>query len=207
MVTDGLNPLTLLLFLGLVGGSLAAGLVWLLAALTGRRPLARRIATLELAGLGAYAMLLAGASLFSRERVLARGDEKHLCEVDCHHAYAVVGVRSAETDGSGTSYVVTVRVRFDEETISAHRGMGPLTPNGRRLALIDDRGRRYPGSDADLHRTLIPGQSYTTDLTFNVPHGTTGLRLLLTSGDWETRLLINHENSLLHAKTIFRLDG
>ena len=205
MVTDGLNPLTVLLFLGLVGGSLAAGAAWLLTLLAGKPALATLILKLELAGLGAYAVLLLGAALTSRERVLVPGQEKHICEIDCHHAYSVIVVRSEQGTGGGTHYIVTVKVRFDEATISSHRGMAPLTPNSRRVALVDGRGRRYPGSHADLHRTLVPGESYRTDLAFDLPAGATDLRLLLASDDWETRLLIGHENSFFHAKTAFRL--
>lgn len=66
----------------------------------------------------------------------------------------------------GTRCVVTVKVRFDETTISPRRG---------------------------------------TDLVFELPPGAHDLRLLLASGDAETRPLIGHENSFFHGKTLFRL--
>jgi hypothetical protein len=51
-----------------------------------------------------------------------------------------------------------------------------------------------------LTQSLRPGESYFTDLVFDVPKDARGLRLLITEDDPETRLVIGHENSLLHKK-------
>jgi hypothetical protein len=56
-------------------------------------------------------------------------------------------------------------------------------------------------------RRLIPGESYTTDLAFEVPQKATGLRLVLRNADPETALIVGHENSLLHRRTTFHLPG
>jgi hypothetical protein len=50
-----------------------------------------------------------------------------------------------------------------------------------------------------------PGESYATDLVFDVPAGARGPQLILRSDDVETPFLIGHENSLLHGKTMFAL--
>jgi len=210
VVTDGLTPLTFLLFAGLVFGSVVV-LGGALVALLLKQPLwVRRLLWLEGAGLAAYAVLYLLASLTSHSRTLDLGQEKHICEVDCHLAYEVVGVRPAKTWGdreaAGMFYIVTVRVRFDSATISARRPRNvSLTPNGRSVAIVDGQGRRYPGSAEALRRALVPGESYTTQFVIDVPATATGLRLVLANGDWETRFMIGHENGWLHGTTTFRL--
>ena len=210
MVTDGLTPLTFLLFAGLVFGSVVV-LGGALVAFLLKQPLwVRRLLWLEGAGLAAYAVLYLLASLTSHNRTLDLGQEKHICEVDCHLAYEVVGVRPAKTwegrEAHGQFWVVTVQVRFDSATISARRPRDvSLTPNGRSVAIVDGQGRRYPGSAEALRRALVPGESYTTQFVIDVPTTAAGLRFVLASGDWETRLMIGHENSWLHGKTTFRM--
>src|SRR2546427_11776607 len=101
---------------------------------------------------------------------------------------------------------VAVKVRFDEETISAPRPRdATLSPNSRYVALVYGAGNQYPGSTEGLRRKLIPGESYTTDITFDVPPDARALRLVLRNDDPETSLIIGHENSLLHGKDTFAL--
>ena len=200
MITDGLNPLNFLAFVGLVLGGGAATLLGVFALVLNRRDVAKVIAGLALGGVGLYVALFLIAALTSKDRLLAVGDEKHICEVDCHLAYSVVGVTT-----QGGRYIVTVKVRFDETTIASHRGMAPLTPNSRYVALVDSQGRRYAGSTDALKRQLVPGESYTTDLVFDLPADARDPRLLLANDDIETTFLIGHENSWFHGKTTFRL--
>ena len=80
-----------------------------------------------------------------------------------------------------------------------------LTPNSRYVELIDTDGNQYPGSTDSLRPPLIPGESYTTDIAFEVPMKASGLRLILRNDDPETHVIIGHENSLLHGKTTFAL--
>jgi len=206
MVTDGLNPFTLLGFLGAVlgGGAIAAAYVG--ARIAGKAPLAKLALIVGSVGAGAYVLLFAFASLTSHDRVLAPGEEKHICEIDCHLAYSVAGVKT-EAGPSGTMrYTVTVKVRFDEETISSRRPKDlSLSPNSRFVALIDAAGTSYPGSTEGLKRRLLPGESYTTDIVFDVPTGAQGLHLVLRSDDFETPFVIGHENSIGHGKVTFAL--
>ena len=208
MITDGLNPFTILLFLGAV--LVAAGLIvaYVFAKVTKRDQIARVSVRVLLAGVVGYGVALLAVSALSHNRVLAPGEEKHICEVDCHLAYSVAAVK-AETLAQGrVRHVVTVRVRFDEQTIAPWRPKdASLSPNSRYVALVDAKGNRYPGSTEGLRRRLIPGESYTTDITFEVPAAAQDLRLLLRNDDAETALIIGHENSLLHGKTTFRLPG
>lgn len=214
MITDGLTPLGVLLLLGLVGGALALGVGVIAALLMDRGIWVKRLAVTGLCGGAAYVALLLGLSLASRTRILPLTVGKHICEMDCHSEYAVVGVRTDKHRGArataGEFYIVTVKVRFDSSTISPHRGMGPLQIGPRAVYVLDGRGRRYapePAGAADsLRHSIVPGQSYTTDLVFDLPADVTDPVLFIGAAagvpDW---LLIGSENSVLHKKTVFAL--
>src|SRR3989454_7890661 len=98
MVTDGLTPFTVLLFAGAVLAGVTLIVVHAIARIMKREPLARITLRLLLGGLGAYVVLFLGASLTSRDHVLPPGEEKHICEIDCHLAYSVVATQA----GGGT---------------------------------------------------------------------------------------------------------
>ncbi len=206
MVTDGLNPFAVLAFLGAVLGGGALAVAYVVARITGRAPLAKAALVVGAVGAGVYLLLFVIASVTSRDRLLASGEEKHICEIDCHLAYSVAGVKTEAVPSGGTRYTVTVKVRFDEATISSRRRKdASLSPNSRYVALVDAAGTEYPGSVDGLKRRLIPGASYTTDITFDVPAAAQGLRLILRNDDFETHFLIGHENSVFHGRTTFRL--
>jgi hypothetical protein len=206
MVTDGLNPFSLLVFLGAILGGGALVVAYVVARVAGRAPLAKIVLTVGGVGAGTYLLLFAIASITSRDRVLAPGEEKHICEIDCHLAYSVVGARTESNPAGGTRYTVTVKVRFDEETISSRRPKdATLSPNSRYIALLDSAGNYYPGSPEGLKRRLIPGEAYTTDIVFDLPAAMTNVQLVLRSADFETRFVIGHENSVGHGKTTFAL--
>src|SRR6266705_6356637 len=206
MITDGLNPFTVLLFVGAVLAAATLIVLYIVARVTKREPLARITLRALLGGFGLYLLLFLGVSVFSHSRVLAVGEEKHICEIDCHLAYAVAATKSESLANGMVRQTVTVKVRFDEETISSRRPRdATLTPNSRYVALVDDAGHQYPGSTDGLKRKLIPGESYTTDIVFDVPADAKGLRLVLRNNDPESTFIIGHENSLLHGKTTFAL--
>jgi hypothetical protein len=206
VVTDGLTPLTVLLFLGAIvaGGMLLAA--YLYARITKREPLGRLSLRMLLGEAGVYLLLLIVSSATSSSRNLAPGEEKHICEIDCHLAYSVASATSEPLAGGLVRHVVSVKVRFDGETMSSRRSRtATLAPNNRYVALVDDAGNQYPGVAAGLARHLAPGESYTTDIAFEVPMKASGLRLILRNADPETPFIIGHENSLLHRKTTFTL--
>jgi hypothetical protein len=206
MITDGLNPIAVLLFVGAVLAGVALVTLYIFARVTKRALFARITLRTVLAGVGVYVLLLLGSSILSHSRVLAPGAEKHICEIDCHLAYSVVGTKAEPLPSGALRQTVTVRVRFDEQTISARRSRTtPLTPNSRFVALVDGQGHQYRGSTDGLRRALEPGESYTTDVVFDVPATAQGLRLVLRSNDPETTFIIGHENSLLHGRTMFAL--
>lgn len=226
-LTPHFAPVVVLLFLGtifLVGIGL---LVWLYGAL-GRSPFFAKLGAGAVATIaGGYFVLLTAVSLASSERVLAPGGWKYFCEIDCHIAYSLIGAETAEmlgpemqqTAAKGKFVILRLKTWFDERTISADRGNGPLTPNRRRVLLVDQTGGSYAPSaegqaaftrlgrsSTPLTKALRPGEWYTSDLVFDVPNDADGLRLLVTEDDPETRFVIGHENSFLHKKIYFNAD-
>jgi hypothetical protein len=218
-------PAVALLFLGtvlLVGIGVAAG-AWLVY----RRRFvpARRIGEALAVVLLVYGGALLAHSFTSRDRSLEPGQLKYFCEIDCHLAYSVESVRTAPSLGSAPSVaaqgrflVVTVKTWFDPDTISPHRGNGELHPNPRTIELEDSAGIRHrlslegesvlaAGADPrePLSRPLRPGESYTTDLVFDLPPAAKAARLLITENLAVAPFIVSHENSLFHGKIWFRL--
>lgn len=209
------------LLLGMAGILVAYGLA------RRRHGLARKVLAAALVIGGLYGGTLLAASFGSHEKVLAPREAKYFCEVDCHEAYSVVNVRKEKTLGNppnqkhaaGTYYVVTVKVWFDERTISNRRAKDmQLTPNPRSVAVVDEFGKEYglsaegqealeqvQGKSVPFTRLIRPGESYTTDLVFDLPPDIDQPRLFITTADWPTRLLIGHENSPFHKKIVFQL--
>lgn len=219
-------PLAVSAFLGACFVLVVLGLV-AMHALVVRRYARARVSIAMLACVSAlYFGGLLVFSFASAGRVLARGEEKHFCEVDCHLAYSVVGVRRAKTLGEGSAQatargeflVVTLKTRFDETTISPARGDGELYPNPRSVAVYDADGHAYETSEegaralaavgasgTPIETPLRPGESYTTELVFDLPADARDTRLLVNESDLPTHFIIGHENSPLHKKTEFKL--
>lgn len=202
-------PVSVLAFIGAVGGIVFASLSAATAAFLGKGRLVRWIGYVAGTGIVLYTLMLAGLSLASRDQILSRGQEKYFCEIDCHIAYSVEGVK-IERGASLPRYTVRVRTYFDPQTISARRPRGaPLTPDPREVYLVDAAGHRYPVAaqqGTPLLTALAPGDAYSTDLVFEGPADPSGTRLLLlTEKRWEQNLLIGHENSWLHRKTYLAL--
>jgi len=218
--------LQILLFLGTCGMLGLAGLVALDGLLRKKFRVLKWSVIAAAAIAAAYAGLLLGDSLVSPEYVLARGEQKYFCEVDCHIAYSVEDASTAKTLGPelqqrtavGRFVIVRVKTRFDERTISPHRGDAPLTPNARRVVLAVDGGREFapsPEGQAALERTrgrttplttpLRPGESYFTNLVFDIPGDARNPKLLIADAHGLEDVLVGHENSPLHKKVWFQL--
>ena|ERR1700686_2468261 len=212
-----LAPIGVMALLGTGFLFFVAALVLIQSLIVRKRHRAKFVLLAALVIAGAYLGAILIFSLVSHEKVLARGEEKHFCEIDCHVAYSIVDTRQSKTLGTpphqmtaqGTYTVVTIKTRFDETTISPRRGNGLLYPNSRTLTLVDDQGNRYgPSSQSGtpLTNPLRPGESCTTDLVFDLPADVKSATLLINEGDWITHLVIGHENSPLHKKTRFQID-
>jgi hypothetical protein len=219
-------PLGAIAFLGTGLLFFASALVLIQSLVVHKRGRAKFVLMVMLVIAGAYLAAILIFSLASHEKVLARGEEKHFCEIDCHLAYSVADTRQSKTLGNapnqstarGMYTVVTIKTRFDETTISPTRGNGLLYPNSRVLTLADERGNKYSrsiegqraleaaqNSSTPLTTPLQPGGSYTTEVVFDLPPYVKATTLLVNEGEWETHFVIGHENSPLHRKTRFQL--
>ena len=226
--TPHFAPIVVLLFLGAVLFAALSVLVLFYGAARRSKFYALVGATAAISVVAGYALLLCGVSLASSEKDLPPGGWKYFCEIDCHLAYSVVGSRSAaaigpemqQTYAHDQFLIVHLKTWFDEHSISPHRGHGPLAPNRRRVVLVDAMGHRFArshegetallrlgSSSRPLTEALGPGESYITDLVFDVPRDARGLRLWITEDDPESRLVIGHENSFLHKKIYLSLEA
>ncbi|MGC2108781.1 MAG: hypothetical protein WA655_04645 [Candidatus Korobacteraceae bacterium] len=214
--------LSALLFLG-SAGLLVLLLIAVIVTLFWRRQWLRYTFSALLVLIVGYGILLLGFSLSSRERALARGEEKYFCELDCHLAYAVESVQRVKTIGdtraAGEFYVVTVRTRFDENTTAPWRPRdATVTPDPLDFSVVDGQGRSIQRSSAgqsawdamhgpshSLTDPIRPGEAYETTLVFDVPPDAGAPRLLASFAVFPTQVLIGDENSLLHRKTYFAL--
>jgi len=202
------TPVAVLGFLAGVAGLVLSLLTLFVLLSLHKTKWTRRIGALLGTGTIIYFGLLLGFSLGSREVILAPGQEKYFCEIDCHLAYSVRASREEIQSGQRQLHIA-LRTRFDETTTSPTRPKdAPLTPNPRQVVLLDGLGRTYAPAavtGTPITRPLLPAQSYETELVFHVPADATELRLLLTSSGWEEHLLIGDENSVGHKKTYLAL--
>lgn len=224
--TPQFAPFVMLAFLGTAFLLILSALVLLVGWVRKSRPTLRLGMVSGATIFALYGGTLVGLSLFSKEAILPVGSQKYFCEIDCHLAYSVVDVRVTPSVGpemqlltsNGKFVVVQLKTWFDPATISAYRGDAPLTPNSRKIRLLDSSNRSYTPStraqavlsslgltSTPLSTPLRPGESYATFLVFEVPVNTVGMRLLVTSADPENALLWTDENSVLHKKIYFQL--
>lgn len=202
-------PLSVLGFLAGALGTILASLAVLTSFFFRKPKLARVLLAVSSGGVVFYFTLLLAFSIASRDTLLRPGEEKYFCEIDCHLAYSVVGWKIVPAAGVN-HYVVTVRTRFDANTISAQRPKSmPLYPGPREVKLVDSAGNDYPlaaTAHTALSTPLTPGGSYLSDLDFEVPAQAREVLLLIcTRPGWQDHVLIGDENSWLHKKTFFQL--
>lgn len=197
-------PFSALGFLAGAATSIFGAAAAAIAFASGHRVVARCLVAVIAVDVILYAALLIGYSETSKEVVLATGVEKYFCELDCHIAYTITSVQR-----DGNTVVVSLRTRFDEHTIAPWRGDAALSPDPRDIHVVDSAGDVYAprqSSGPQLTTALRPGQSYTTEFTFEVPAGSRDPRLvLLSKAKFPERVMIGNENSFLHRKVSFRL--
>lgn len=219
-------PIVTLAFLGaalLLAATLAGALF---GALSKRTRLAVGCACAAAAVAGVYALVWGAAVLGSHEEILAPGETKVFCEIDCHLAYSVARVERMTSLGAtgprpanGSFLVVTMKIWFDPSTISSRRPLDvPLWPSPRDVFLRDGNGHRYhalPGAAAALAASgrantpmtepLRPGGSYETILVFDVAPDAPEPRLYVGNIPAESAFLIGHESAPLARKAWFSL--
>ncbi len=200
------SALQALVFVGSLGLLLSLLGASVLFALIRRRTWAIWTAAAAGSLVSAYAFMLLMAGAVSQQRVIPHGDAKAFCEIDCHVAYEVTSAYD-----SANNVVLTVREEFDPGSISRTRGDAPLHPGGRVFALVDADGRRWPPArvrmldSAPLFARMRPGESHRAQLVFDVPHDVAIAGLLVEDDSPISPLLIGHERSPLHRKTLLAL--
>ena len=209
VVMPELASLVALAMLG-TGGGIGLGVVLMVFFWkTKRTSLARWSLVTTAALIGTYSLLWIGSSVASDELVLAPGERKYLCELDCHLAYSVSHVTRSKTSAPGTTWTVTVTTLFDENTISSWRSReAPLWPNPRLIIVKDEDGRVYqPNTEAQPWiRSLRPGESFSFELAFSLPDDVKVPRLLISTGTFVDPFMIGHERAPLHKKIWFSLE-
>ncbi|MDQ1639813.1 MAG: hypothetical protein QOF62_3152 [Pyrinomonadaceae bacterium] len=219
-------PIGALLFLGTAFLIVCLVLLLIFSFLTKRFSLTKLGASALAIIVALYLSLLFLFSWTSTEKVLARGEEKYFCEIDCHLAYSIMDSQTLKTLGTapnqlsanGLFRVLTIKTRFDEKTIGPTRGDSLLYPNSRVLIVVDAQGKEYfPDIEAErflrgLNQAgrpfitpLRPGETYQTTVVFDLPADIQSPTLLIHEGEFPTRFVIGHENSLLHKKTRFQI--
>lgn len=217
-------PIGALLFLGTAFLIACLLLLFIFSVITKRFSLTKLSALAIVMIAALYVSLLLLFSLASSEKVLARGEEKHFCEIDCHLAYSILDSQATKTLGTapnqltaaGLFRLVTIKTRFDEKTISSTRGNALLYPNSRVLVVVDAQGKQYfPAANAErllresneaglpFTTPLRPGENYQTTVVFDLPADIQSPTLLIHEGELQTPFVIGHENSLLHQQTRF----
>jgi hypothetical protein len=110
-----------------------AALVLIQSLIVRKRGRAKVVVVAMLIIAGAYLAAILIFSLASQEKILARGAEKHFCEIDCHLAYSIANTRQSKTLGNSPNQS---NARGVYTTIAARRGNGlseqPCVDVGRR---------------------------------------------------------------------------
>jgi len=122
-------PIGAMAFLGTGLLFFGAGLIFLYTIIKGELA-GTKVVVSAIAVVGAiYIGFLLLFSFTSSETVLARGQEKHFCELDCHLSYSILDVRQTKTLGNGPNeakadglyHIVTIKTRL-MKTPSAQPG-------------------------------------------------------------------------------------
>jgi len=220
-------PLVAMSFLGTLALLALLALILIFALWARKKWIGIGTVAFGLALMSGYALVLVGVSMTSHDKVLAPGERKYFCEIDCHIAYSITGVEESSTLGdelhptvaAGRFVIVHLKTWFDPSTISPNRGNGELSPGLRRVFLVNEEGREFApsaaaqaaaeklhGATTSLSQPLRPGESYITDVVFDVPSDLRNPRLFI--GDkvgFPDTVLIGHEDSYLHKKIYLAL--
>jgi hypothetical protein len=165
---------------------------------------------------------MAAFSYTSFDRIVARGDKKFYCGMDCHIAYSVRNVERVKTIGGTNAsrefYLITLRSHFDQRTLAPWRGGSPLRPCPPALTLIDGSGHWYLISVAgqkawaaaqeaqhSLSDGLRPGEAYETTWVLDVAADSQNLRMFAGWNGFPACGLMGNEASPGHKKTYFAL--
>jgi len=147
-----------------------------------RRGIDARNTALTLAAfLAVYAAALIGTSLASQKETLAMG------AVKCFDDWCV-SVDGAKRSGDQLSvHLATI-----------NHGRRPQVPDSPHAFVVID-GRQIPVSVPHLTDKIEGGSTRPIDININLPAGARIVEFLITEGGGPSNLIINDENSPLHA--------
>lgn len=168
-----------------------------------------------------YAIALVGFSLSSEEKVLSLNEPKAFCGfyLDCHLHTEITGVRTAKTIGDktarGTFFIAKVKVFSDAKNPNIK--MRLLEPNAE---LKDESGKVFirntevekllPTAQLQLNQDIKGRETIEKEIVFDVAEPAKDLKLSITEGYGIDKvveaILINDEDSILHQKTVFKLE-
>ena len=157
---------------------------------------------------GVYAVTVVAVSLGSETRPLALGTDK--CFDDW--CATVIAARSLPNPSGGDSKLVAVTLR-----ISNRARQAAFRPSQPRLSLQLGSGEsispsqlaqhefeQQAGTQEDIARRLLAGESFQTSLVFEVPTATRAASVVILEGpNAITRILLGDENSFLHRKMVY----
>src|ERR1700720_2318145 len=93
-------PLGAMAFLGTGLVLVVIGLALIYSLAARKVGLTKIVAVAILAIAAVYLSAILIFSFASSEKVLARGQEKHFCEIDCHLAYSIADIKQTKTIGN-----------------------------------------------------------------------------------------------------------
>lgn len=173
--------LGLALFLGTVG-LVFLSLGAIVYGVAARRPgFARFVALGTVGWLGLYGLLVAVSPLVFPPRVLAPGQERVYCGLDCHLHLAVAGVRVDPPASGADTRLWHLRLR-----VRSNAAREPEYPSALALQVVDERGGTHellPAAErglgrGPLARALGPGEAYETELAIALPREVRAPRLV-----------------------------
>ena len=167
-----------------------------------------------------YVAMLFGFSFASTEKTLAMNEPKEFCGfyLDCHLHTEVTGVRTVKTIGdrtaNGTFYVVNVKVFSDAKNpnIALHL----IAPKARVVLTNGDKIERemaaevmLPTANVRLDTDIHNNETIEKEIVFDLPTDVREPRLDLREGygidHMIEAVLVDDEDSILHARTRFEL--
>src|SRR5207244_1020673 len=115
-------PIGALALLGTAFILVVAAVVLVQSLIMRKRVRARLVVAAILLIGGGYLAAMLIFSIASHDKVLARGEEKHFCEIDCHLAYSIINTLQTKRIGEAPKptrphrlfTVFTIRTPFDE---------------------------------------------------------------------------------------------
>jgi hypothetical protein len=208
-----------LLMLMTIGGLLVAAILLVVAWINGSAWLGKFVIGGVAIWFAFYTTMLFSFSLFSTEKTLAFNEPKEYCGfyLDCHMHTAVTAVRRTDKLGdrraTGEFYIVTVKVFSNAKRAT----LGLLTVDAH---VVDAGGRTYSRDtlaetelppQPEFDKKVSPGESFEKEIVFDLPVDVQNPRLDMREGYGIDHVieavLVNDEDSFLHKRNYFALDG